>query len=512
MGIKVLTTPMEASEEALATFSEPRNFSISKLTICLWTFNFFQQDTWFLQETSNKGFRISMTSFGNYFKIGSLSYRYPFPDDFEWLPDTWMFICFSYDNIAKEFKIYLNGDKIFENKEARELDGYKISEDFLQHLSLGHGKRFRGRLTKFNMWSRILSYTDIIVAYNCQESLLQPDIVNWENVKLEASPDLILEEVEHIEDLCKKAEDQTYVFKDHAQMGLEKKAVRVCRSLSGRMKEPSNEKEWNMLVDNLRPYFETCPKNAFWVPIYKQDHNLKWIDQNLERAEFTPWENGQPNGGDDNEGCAIFWIGDEWKYLYWDTKCDRQFCYYCKLKTLKKFYLKGFCPSNLVDFEFVFKPASLIGGKPFWKGFTGSTIEWKDDLKTWNLINNKTTIASLNISSNFPSGLYKWTLSDQDFCPDLQGNKLSLMLSSCGFKDFPCSDGSCIPMEKKCDYIEDCWDGSDEDNCTILDQNLMGEKYYPDLPHIRVNSKNQIEPSSVKISIEIIKITRIKEV
>lgn len=35
----------------------------------------------------------------------------------------------------------------------------------------------------------------------------------------------------------------------------------------------------------------------------------------------------------------------------------------------------------------------------------------------------------------------------------------------CGGEEFQCRSGQCVPLSGKCDKLQDCQDGSDEDNC-----------------------------------------------
>ncbi len=36
---------------------------------------------------------------------------------------------------------------------------------------------------------------------------------------------------------------------------------------------------------------------------------------------------------------------------------------------------------------------------------------------------------------------------------------------TCETYEFSCADGTCIPLEKQCDLVNDCSDGSDESLC-----------------------------------------------
>ena len=52
-----------------------------------------------------------------------------------------------------------------------------------------------------------------------------------------------------------------------------------------------------------------------------------------------------------------------------------------------------------------------------------------------------------------------------------------LTLSDCHPKKFTCDSGHCIELDKKCDSVIDCSDGSDELNCEFL---LVKEDYTAD--------------------------------
>ena len=74
------------------------------------------------------------------------------------------------------------------------------------------------------------------------------------------------------------------------------------------------------------------------------------------------------------------------------------------------------------------------------------------------------------------------------------------MLSNCGQFEYSCSDGTCIPIGNKCDFVPDCWNGDDEKNCPILSLDNM-EGYESDLPDIILDDAGNILKKPVKISI-----------
>ena len=93
-----------------------------------------------------------------------------------------------------------------------------------------------------------------------------------------------------------------------------------------------------------------------------------------------------------------------------------------------------------------------------------------------------------------------WELESNGICsenPD--SNKIKLRLSNCGQYEYSCSDGSCIPIQKKCDFVPNCWD---EENCQLLNDEKM-KGYDSNLPEIVLDEKGNILRKIVKISITI---------
>ena len=121
------------------------------------------------------------------------------------------------------------------------------------------------------------------------------------------------------------------------------------------------------------------------------------------------------------------------------------------------------------------------------------------------------TIASMR-NKEFPVGEGVWFLESSDIClENPNGNKLQLMLSKCGKYEYSCSDGTCIPIQKKCNFVPDCWDNGDEMNCQLLNNESM-EGYDSHFPDIGLDEKGNILKKTIKVSIEIKEIESIEEV
>ena len=76
---------------------------------------------------------------------------------------------------------------------------------------------------------------------------------------------------------------------------------------------------------------------------------------------------------------------------------------------------------------------------------------------------------------------------------------------------FSCSDGTCIPIENKCNFVPDCWDKGDEIDCQLLRKRNM-EGYDSNLPDIVIKNEGKLLKKMVRVSITIEEIKSIEEV
>ena len=81
-----------------------------------------------------------------------------------------------------------------------------------------------------------------------------------------------------------------------------------------------------------------------------------------------------------------------------------------------------------------------------------------------------------------------------------RGNTVSLklLLSNCDEDQFSCSDGTCIPLDNRCNKKSDCRDTSDEKQCKIVA--LDAERYVKDDSPPPINSGERLE---VAVSMDI---------
>ena len=73
----------------------------------------------------------------------------------------------------------------------------------------------------------------------------------------------------------------------------------------------------------------------------------------------------------------------------------------------------------------------------------------------------------------YPIGRKKWSLNTfSQSCSNVNGTQddscIVLTLTSCKENEFTCSEGSCRPLQDRCDLKPDCPDYSDETSCQCV--------------------------------------------
>ena len=421
-----------------------------------------------------------------------------------------MFFCLTFDNSEKLVKLYQNSNKIFEKQEL-ELKDFQIHEDSIKNLQFGKASKFAGKISELNIWSKVLDEDAIKNLYECKHLKELPDILDWKTEEFDFGPNITMYET--LDDICMEKHHpnkEAMVYSISVSMGDHRKAPRLCEALGGAMTLAENNEELDALQDGIRNIPESC--KSLWLPIFKSETNGKWMSDDLSFVEFTKWHAGQPNGGKDVKKCAVL----DREFEYWDEDCNQKNCFYCNMEDFTLFRLKGLYQSDsyIWDHKFVIRSKALVGGKPTWKGFTSNIIQWNEDGQSWEMLDqvNNFQIATLNGSNEVPVGEHVWSLQHNDICSNMvKGSQINLMLSKCTEFEFSCSDGSCIPIDRKCDYVADCFDKSDEVMCSTLNKEDM-ESYDVGILDIITNEKNEIIKNPINISIDINNIESIEEV
>ena len=116
-------------------------------------------------------------------------------------------------------------------------------------------------------------------------------------------------------------------------------------------------------------------------------------------------------------------------------------------------------------------------------GYSRSRIASEQNTSSWKIemLTDPKKYAMTN-GTVPPFGTQDYLLSE-----DLGGGHVALNINACDdIHEFNCEDGSCIPIEKRCDSRFDCLDRSDEDSCHMIDVPTSYLKHVPDQDETRV--------------------------
>ena len=110
---------------------------------------------------------------------------------------------------------------------------------------------------------------------------------------------------------------------------------------------------------------------------------------------------------------------------------------------------------------------------------------------------------------SYPVGRKKWAFYD-NLCSNGTGELQFLTLTTCKEDEFTCSDGSCQPLDNRCDLKPDCPDSSDEEHCKRV---FIPEDYQPDLPPKQgVKGSKLTEPLELTLTLEIFSFDKIQTI
>ena len=246
--IRVFTTPKMDSNEAptddFSKFANVRNPVLTNISSCHWSSISFEDlgSVW-ISDNKTEYFSNHITSDRNWLVIGGVWTTVEFTRDF-FVPDRWVFLCFTYNNIKKKLEVYLNSEKMFDKIIKKDLDSFVLDKDFLQFEKIGMVGKFAGRLTDLNIWSRILDSSEIMKLYTCEVLGDGPDIVDWKSGQIVPGRTIVVsEEVTHP---CKEnSEDESEMIIYDVELKMEpaRSALRLCDALGGSMNSPKSLKD-----------------------------------------------------------------------------------------------------------------------------------------------------------------------------------------------------------------------------------------------------------------------------
>ncbi|XP_066975828.1 uncharacterized protein [Macrobrachium rosenbergii] len=365
------------------------------------------------------------------------------------------------------YKGYINGEKKAAGKVVSEktiaFNGIITFGQEQDMLAGGYAvdQCFRGYFSQFNIWKKVITEGEISKQAACQQLILG-DVFSLDREDIEVFGATV-EEVD-IKELCKR-EVEYVIFPETRDM---EESKLTCRRVGYHVYSPINHAENHILYNKSKKFIKECKSNYhLWIGITDEQSEGEWhkfTDNTI--VKDPPFELSEPNGGD-GENCVLMFLPSG---LWVDTSCEIEWyaCVPCEVNRTTPLRLRGFCFEN--EAETFYEVLGYKGGKPLIHGYYGYMI-FKTSEREWQMFDTTVneTVAILPAYSEdfYPIGRRHWKL-ERSMCKYKSGSFIYLSLTVCDNTQFSCSNGDCIPKEKRCNGNDDCSDFSDEDNCTLV--------------------------------------------
>ena len=217
-----------------------------------------------------------------------------------------------------------------------------------------------------------------------------------------------------------------------------------------------------------------------WIGLTDRFEEGVWADPyTKEPSEASFWDSGQPHLSE-KDNCAEAYIDRRMINI----GCGELACALCYFPVRMNLTMRGLCASETKLMEGFFDQQYFIRGyknlKPHWRGEGKSHILYMPKSKTWKLESfydiekyAEFPTEESNPYDYFPTGRSDWVVNS-GICQLSDRAHHVMTLTNCVYNDgtgydFTCTDGTCIPMDERCNLVDNCPDKSDEKDCDLLE-------------------------------------------
>ena len=214
---------------------------------------------------------------------------------------------------------------IYKEEMSMFFDEVEWETEFLRTNIKFMGQSPSNNITGLSLWSGALRAEDITSLYDCKQEHSHADILSWEDVEFDVSPEtskIQILESENEEEPCKDQVDFFYISPVLSGMDNKKEASRKCFALGGKMDVFVNE-------NDLKDFNHECGP---WAPAFRSGG--RWVDNSNNEVKYLPWAENEPTYPDKFRCVTI----NDKKYIADD--CSLKTCFYCKMKSYGLFRLR----------------------------------------------------------------------------------------------------------------------------------------------------------------------------
>ena len=432
---------------------------------------------------------------------------------YSWLPDglhfypvwgmgsmVWNTVCVVINNTATHITTIINSMAVYESNEIKiDLKREEHSLSLLGKLKddgVYHYPVF-GAVADVHIWGRALSESEVGDWEDCK-MIGGGDIADWEEIQVDrVGLELITTGKNEVCFIGKK----TNIFiVSELKMNFHE-SLEFCSKMFGSEIAVLSKNETAQEVTKV---FRTSDYQKCGTILFSgfTDIETEGVFVNTYTGEsigWNIWREGEPNSWGGEEDCARYDVTEGGSI---DVTCEEYYCPVCKAPTPTMFKLSGVCTGSRIDRLYLLQPDRTM------LGYTNTIMVWED--RILSIVDTITLdiLAYRNNSQEYPLGTHPWYFT-KDNCTD-QGKQfrmLNLHLAVEQPGHFCCTSGVCIDSELRCDNVEHCKDGSDEEHCDMV--RIPPTGYRPDNPPVTQVKFPYID---VETSVTVFDIININEV
>ena len=397
-------------------------------------------------------------------------------------PGQWNSICFTV-KVHTKYQVILNGETIIDSPVSFSPNSTKGSNLIL----LGYRQAFPsstfGALTDVNIWNRTLTFSEVEQWGRC-EMIHGGDYLDWNSATWNIIEGLHEEEVDK-EEICREKESFLIIPKIHRSFAGSDK---YCRALGGEMLVAKNDQILAEMIEAFEssssPWSNFANIDQVFFMGFVRKENGVYVDINtsekMRNTKFSSNTDFTLTSGN----CAVYHI----KYrVILSLNCAHDFRPVCKVPSMTSFHLQGVCKNSGIDRYYILQtPGSLLG-------YSKTKMAWSPENSRWEIVNliTNTVAATMNNSPDYPIGSHSWFFEDGSGCSETgkSWRKLSLHLPVPQPGTFCCDDGECINSVLVCDNFDNCDNGEDENNCSIIKKSVNYDSQAP--PTLKLTESRQ---------------------
>lgn len=416
-------------------------------------------------------------------------YHREMPDYYEW-----RHICVTYDGFKDIYKVFIDGEKVESGSWSGEKTVDLVRSKGVNYLgqdqdNFGGGfsskQSWSGLISQFNWWDFALEDFFIENAAECRSDLLG-NVQEWTEEKWILNK-ITLQNVPLFE-LCGTADEASnsyFLFPNKFNYFF---YTAWCNNMGGAIIFPTTDEHYHEIMDIAesivnKDIHEKCIHASgsliIWAGPSDEWEEGVWVNPyTKDPTAGSFWEVGEPSGGT-GENCIRTYIDRKWG----NKGCDEANCALCYFPQRMNLSMRGLCASETKIMEGFFDMFYFLKGfvnlKPHWRGLGKSHVYFRPRRQTWRLesyydLQRYAEFAAedSNPYDYYPTGRSTWFIN-QGICQKSGLVTYHMTLSNCIFNDgsgydFTCTDGTCVNINKRCDLVDNCPDGSDEKDCDIL--------------------------------------------